>query len=113
MSGNLANASKVAVQVPRMDIPAVNPDGTFTPAWYYFMISMLARTGGQPGISIAQLQAEILALEALVATEQAMEDVPDLPNYAFPAMLAEAFAGDVAPRVLDPVLAGLLMSDAA
>lgn len=94
----------VSTQLPTQ-APFVNPDGSLTKTAIYFLLSLMNRTGGVPGIPIEMLIGEIQVLQVEVAS-----DTP-LPNAA-PTIPAGVFMTDEPPPPpLNPYLAALLMQD--
>lgn len=94
----------VSTQLPTQ-APFVNPDGRLSKTAIYFLLSLLNRTGGVPGIPIEVLIGEIQMLQIEVANDTALPD-------ALPAIPAGVFLTDEPPpQQLNPYLAALLMQD--
>ena len=113
----------IGATLPQPNVPFLDENGGISRAWFYYMIVLLKRTGGSPGISADALQAEINALQI----ESAMSGVaPQPPNLTFSAadlmappippqslpsaaLLAMCLSNPPAPT-LDPILAALMVS---
>jgi hypothetical protein len=123
MSASIYNAT-----LPQPNVPFLNPDGTVSRPWWYFLIALNARTGGNTPTPVipATLQAQINSL----FVEQAMTDEggenPSVglsmatiletdppPANMVPALLAAWTAGDDGAAIVNPFLAALLVSDVA
>jgi hypothetical protein len=120
MSGSRING--IGAQIPQPQLPFLDASGSPAREWLYYMIAILNRTGGNTGISSADLQKQIESL----FVEEAMNDVQfpasgnlsvadimtDDPQPAsFPIMLGFAFSDDPAPVPINPFLASLLVAD--
>lgn len=77
------------VTIPQPQVPFLGPDGNISRAWLYYMLGILARTGGNTPITPATLQSQIISL----AIEQALSEQPmPHPNLASPSFMADAVA---------------------
>jgi hypothetical protein len=121
MASSVTNAP-----LPQPNVPFLNHDGTVSRAWWYFLISLNARTGGgnTPVTPIATLQKQINSL----FVEEAMNDetppvanvglsladvmADDAPPASLAPSLLAAWVGDAEPVApLNPILAALLVAD--
>lgn len=94
----------VSTQMPTQTA-FVDSDGRLTKTAIYFLLSLMNRTGGVPGIPIEILVGEVQVLQVEVAN-----DTPLPP--AAPTIPAGAFMTDEPPPPpLNPYLAALLMQD--
>lgn len=107
--------------IPQPQVPFLTPAGGVSREWLYYMLALLARTGGQAGISAAILQAQINSL----FVEYAMVDEPEPPNIS--ALTVDGLMGDAPdarsiwfallaladetpPAPLNPILASLMVA---
>jgi hypothetical protein len=102
MSVSILNAP-----VPQAAVPFLNKDGTVSRPWLYFLISMNARTGGSTPILPADLQSQINSL----FVEEAFDDPQ--PAAVRVTFSADTIFAEEPVRMLNPILASLLVSDAA
>lgn len=114
---NILNAS-----IPQ-GVPFLSSDGSVSPAWLYYFVSLGIRTSmpagsggaaaGGTGISTSALFADITNL----SVEVAMADVPDTTNTTITVtsgltagfLLSQAFEDAAVKPVLNPILAAFLV----
>lgn len=92
--------------IPQPGAPFLTPEGGVSAPWLYYFISLLNRTGGQSGLSVATIQKQVASL----FVEAAMADVAASP--ATSAFTAPDVMADDVPRTLNPFLAALMVADA-
>ncbi len=94
----------LSTQLPTQ-APFVNGDGSLTKVAVYFLLSLLNRTGGTPGVPIDELIKQIQVLQVEAANDVPLSEPP-------PAIPAGVFMTDEPPPPpLNPYLAALLMQD--
>lgn len=102
--------NSLSVTVPQPQIPFLNASGGPSREWLYYMLSILNRTGGIQGISSASLQQQIVSHGVLDAME---DDAPPPTSIAATVLMALTLADDAPRQAMNPILASLLVSDAA
>lgn len=98
------SSSILNVTVPQPGIKFLDQDGEVSRVWYYFLISLFTRTGGNTPIPPSTLQNQVDALFA-EATGQDVEFPP--PPSVFSVLAAQAMADDARGPGINPFLAAL------
>lgn len=109
-------ADDVSIQLPQPQIQFLDPTGGVSRAWLYYFLTLLKRTGGVPGVSVAEIQqeikdilAELVSLE--VMTEEASMPLSEPPPNQLPFSVGSIFPADAEPPIINPILAALLVAD--
>jgi hypothetical protein len=117
----------ISINVPQPGIPFLDPAGNVSRAWLYYLLTLLTRTGGVQGISSSEIviQTTSVAFQQsmddvvfpapfpVLSMVSAMDDVPTPTSIAPAALLALSLVDDAAQQPINPILAALLVSDAA
>ena len=115
-----------ALNMPQWGTPLVDPKtGVITTQWAYYLLGILNRTGGIPGISVAAVEAlaqNALSLGLLDISDEipsfsdqqflslALEDDFSVSPFLGPALML-ALGDDSAAPSLNPIAAAILVSD--
>jgi hypothetical protein len=93
----------VQTDVPLVNVPFVNADGTVTEAWFIFLVQLFRRTGGAGGDTGGLTLNDVLSLESLLAPI-----LPDVTgqSIAQELTLAPAAREQALPEMVFPPLAG-------
>lgn len=117
----------LSVNIPQPQIPFLNQAGGPSREWLYYMLTILNRTGGVQGISSAALQQQAVSSSVIDAFEDVdfpppfpafsmasvMDDAHQPTSIAAAVLMALALSDDAPRPALNPILASLLVSDAA
>lgn len=120
-------SNPLSITIPHPSVQVMNPDGSMSRAWIYYMLSLLNRTGGVQGVSSTDIQKQVVSNTVLsamddveypapfpsISMESVLADAPDRTSIAAAVLTALAFADDPHPAPVDPILASLLVSDVA
>jgi hypothetical protein len=126
-AGALVATNPLSINVPQPGIPFLDPAGNVSRAWLYYLLTLLTRTGGVQGISSSEIviQTTSVAFQQsmddvvfpapfpVLSMVSAMDDVPTPTSIAPAALLALSLVDDAAQQPINPILAALLVSDAA
>lgn len=102
-------SSPNSIQIPAPTVPFLNPDGSVSKTWFYFLLTLMNRTGGVPGGSTIDLQNQIYTLSVEIAEADIPMSEPQ-PN-PIPLSVDSIWPTDAEPARIDPVIAALMTSD--
>lgn len=63
----MASSANLQTDVPLVNVPLVNADGTVTESWFIFLVQLFRRTGGTTGGDGSITLADVLSLESTFA----------------------------------------------
>lgn len=98
-------ANPYSVSLPQPAVPFLDQTGGVSRQWVYFLLTLMNRTGGTPGIPAGDLLKQIQALQI----EVAMEDVDTPPSGS--AFSVEAIMSDEAPAKANAIPLDAAMTD--
>jgi hypothetical protein len=80
-------ASNIATRIPQPKVAFVDAAGNVSREWLYFLMAILARTGGDAGVSIVDIQNQIAGLSL-----DALGDIvpPPPPTFSVDTLLNDA-----------------------
>lgn len=99
------------VKVPQPSVPFLDGTGNVSREWFYFLLSLYARTGGPtpPPVPVIPIPDQVQA----AFSELAMIDINEaLVPVSFPILMADGMADMMPPASLNPFLAAMLVADA-
>lgn len=103
----------LSVQLPQPQVPFLDPSGGVSKVWIYYFLTLLNRTGGVNGISVAGLQDQINTLFGEIASLEVSIADADIPFAEPPPSIPAGvfFVDEPPPPPINPYLAALLMQD--
>jgi len=106
----MSGSQNLSVTIPQPAIAFLDPDGSISRPWLYFLLAIknAITSGSSIPIPSQTLREQIISL----FVEQAMSDVPELQPTASTVLLSLALSepNDSKPP-LNPIIAALLVSD--